>query len=102
MAEKVSPEVVLKIARLARLSLTETEVIRLSDELSAIIGYFEKLNELDTDGVQPTSHTLDIVNALRADSARESLVISDVTFSAPCVRENLFFVPPIKEEEESA
>ena len=101
MASKVSPEVVLKIASLARLSLTDEEIERLSVELSSIIGYFEKLNELNTDSVEPTSHTLDIVNAFRKDVVKESLTVELATEAAPSISENLFAVPPIKEEETS-
>lgn len=101
MPTQVSKETVRKISGLARLSLSDAEIERLSLELTSIIGYFEKLNELDTKSVEPTSHTLDVVNALRKDIVRESLPVSEALAAAPKIEENLVAVPPIKEEETS-
>ena len=64
---------VLHVARLARLELAEEEVERMARELSAVLDHIEKICELDLDDVAPTSHVIDVVNALRADEPRPSL-----------------------------
>ena len=58
---------VLHVARLARLELTDEEVERMAAELSHVLDHIEKIRELDLDGVPPTSHVVDVVNALRPD-----------------------------------
>ena len=62
---------VLHVARLARLRLTEDEVERMSGELSTILDHIEKINELDLEGVEPTSHVIDIENVLSGDERHE-------------------------------
>ena len=64
---------VLHVARLARLELSDEEVERMSVELSKVLDHIEKIRELDLEGVPPTSHVVDVVNALRADEPRPSL-----------------------------
>jgi aspartyl-tRNA(Asn)/glutamyl-tRNA(Gln) amidotransferase subunit C len=58
---------VLHVARLARLELTEPEVEKMANELSKVLDHIEKISELDLDDVPPTSHVVDVVNALRPD-----------------------------------
>jgi aspartyl-tRNA(Asn)/glutamyl-tRNA(Gln) amidotransferase subunit C len=60
-------EDVKHVARLARLELTEAELERMAAELSKVLDHIEKIRELDLDGVEPTSHVVDVVNVLRAD-----------------------------------
>jgi aspartyl-tRNA(Asn)/glutamyl-tRNA(Gln) amidotransferase subunit C len=74
---------VLHVARLARLELTDDEVERMASELSKVIDYIEKIRELDLEGVPPTSHVVDVVNALRADEPRPSLAAEVALRSAP-------------------
>ena len=76
-------EQVLHVARLARLDLTEEEVERMAAELSHVLDHIEKIRELDLDGVPPTSHVVDVVNALRADEPRPSLPAEVALRSAP-------------------
>lgn len=64
---------VLHVARLARLELSEDEVQRMAGELSKVLDHIEKIGELDLDDVPPTSHVVDVVNALRADRPAPSL-----------------------------
>lgn len=66
-------EQVLHVARLARLALSDEEVDRMAAELSAVLDHIEKIRELDLEGVPPTSHVIDLVNALRADQPEPSL-----------------------------
>jgi aspartyl-tRNA(Asn)/glutamyl-tRNA(Gln) amidotransferase subunit C len=84
---------VLHVARLARLELTEDEVGRMSRELSAVLGHIEKIGELELDDVAPTSHVVDVVNALRADEPRPSLPREVALAAAPEVVDDGFGVP---------
>jgi aspartyl-tRNA(Asn)/glutamyl-tRNA(Gln) amidotransferase subunit C len=74
---------VLHVARLARLDLGDDEVERMSAELSKVLGHIDKIRELDLEGVPPTSHVIDVVNALRADEPEPSLPVEVVLASAP-------------------
>ena len=67
MAKKIDESQVRQVAKLSRLDLTDDEVARFSIELSAIVEYIEKLNELDIDSVEPMAHCLPIGNVFRAD-----------------------------------
>jgi aspartyl-tRNA(Asn)/glutamyl-tRNA(Gln) amidotransferase subunit C len=84
---------VLHVARLARLELTEDEVARMSDELSAVLGHIEKIGELDLDGVAPTAHVVEVSNALRPDVVVASLPHEVALASAPAVADGGFRVP---------
>jgi aspartyl-tRNA(Asn)/glutamyl-tRNA(Gln) amidotransferase subunit C len=66
-------EQVVHVARLARLDLAEDEIERMAGELSKVLDHIEKIRELELDGVEPTSHVIDVVNALRPDEPRPSL-----------------------------
>lgn len=74
---------VLHVARLARLRLSDEEVTTIAGELSSILGHIEKLSELDLDGVAPTTHVVDVGNALRPDEPRPSLPRDIVLEQAP-------------------
>lgn len=80
---KLSREEVLHIARLARLGLTEAEVVRLSEQLSNILEHFEVLQQVDTTGVPPTAQPNTLQNVLRADEIKPSLPQSEVLANAP-------------------
>ena len=73
MGTMLSPEVVDHVARLARLELTDAERDKMAVELSKILEHIEAIQKLDLDGVEPTSHVVDLVNALRADVPHRSL-----------------------------
>ena len=68
----IDREQVLHVARLARLELSDEEVTQIAGELSGILEHIEKIGELDLDGVPPTSHVVEVANALRADEPRPS------------------------------
>jgi aspartyl-tRNA(Asn)/glutamyl-tRNA(Gln) amidotransferase subunit C len=70
---EISREEVLHVARLARLALTDEEVERFREQLSAILEAVGKVSELDLEGIPPTSHPLDLVNVLAEDEARPCL-----------------------------
>ena len=90
----LSRDQVLHVARLARLELTEEEVRRMSEELSKVLDHIEKIGELgDLDDVPPTSHVIEIDNALRADEPRPSLARDLALASAPDADDRGFRVP---------
>ena len=89
----IDREQVLHVARLARLELSEDEVSRMTGELSAILEHIEKISALDLDGVPPTSHVVDVPNALRADEPRPSLPREVALAQAPDVADDGFRVP---------
>jgi aspartyl-tRNA(Asn)/glutamyl-tRNA(Gln) amidotransferase subunit C len=74
---------VLHVAKLARLDLSEDEVERMASELSHVLDHIEKIRELDLDGVPPTSHVVDVVNALREDEPQPCLPVEVALQSAP-------------------
>jgi aspartyl-tRNA(Asn)/glutamyl-tRNA(Gln) amidotransferase subunit C len=84
---------VLHVARLARLRLTDEEVERMSAELSEILDHVERIGELDLDGVQPTSHVVDVENVLRPDEPRPSLPRERALANAPDATDDGFRVP---------
>jgi len=81
------------VAKLARLELSETEKDRFTEQLNAILSYAAKLNELDTDHVEPTSHVLPLHNVLREDVARASWPLDEVLLNAPDEEDGQFRVP---------
>jgi aspartyl-tRNA(Asn)/glutamyl-tRNA(Gln) amidotransferase subunit C len=89
----LSRDQVLHVARLARLELTDEEIERFSGELSKVLDWIEKIGELDLEGVPPTSHVIDVENALRADEPRPSLPREQALASAPDAALGGFRVP---------
>jgi aspartyl-tRNA(Asn)/glutamyl-tRNA(Gln) amidotransferase subunit C len=90
----ISREDVLHVARLARLELTDDEVDRFADQLSAILEAVSKVDELDLADVEPTSHPLDLANVWAEDDPRPSLPVDEALANAPD-RDGMFFrVPP--------
>jgi aspartyl-tRNA(Asn)/glutamyl-tRNA(Gln) amidotransferase subunit C len=89
----IDREQVLHVARLARLELSEDEVSRMTGELSAILEHIEKISALDLDGVPPTTHVVDVPNALRPDVPRACLPREVVLANAPAVDDDGFSVP---------
>lgn len=79
----LSREQVIHVARLARLALSQEELERMAGELSHVLDHIEKIGELDLDGVEPTSHVVDVVNALRPDEPEPSLPRDVVLAAAP-------------------
>jgi aspartyl-tRNA(Asn)/glutamyl-tRNA(Gln) amidotransferase subunit C len=81
------------VARLARLELTDAEAERMASELSKVLDHIEKIRELKLDGVPPTSHVVDVVNALRPDEPWESFPAEVALRSAPEPLSGGFGVP---------
>jgi aspartyl-tRNA(Asn)/glutamyl-tRNA(Gln) amidotransferase subunit C len=84
---------VLHVARLARLRLTGEELERMPEELSKILDHVERMNELELEGVEPTSHVVELQNVLREDVPRPSLTRERALEGAPDVADGGFRVP---------
>ena len=95
MAEKIDQAQVRKIARLSRLELTEAEVEEFTGQLSAMLDYVAKMNELDTDNVEPLAHCLPVSNVFREDCVEESLGTEKTLANAPQRDGEFFKVPKI-------
>jgi len=94
----IAREDVEHVAELARLALTAAEKDQFSAQLNSILTYIEKLNELDTRDVEPTSHVLSMSNVFRDDDVRPSLDRTEVLRNAPEESHFFFKVPRIIEE----
>lgn len=79
----LTPQEVLHIARLARISLTPADVDRFTAQLSGILDHFAALSAVDTEGVEPTAHPLPLSNVMRADIVAPSLSQDDALANAP-------------------
>jgi aspartyl-tRNA(Asn)/glutamyl-tRNA(Gln) amidotransferase subunit C len=98
MAKKIDKAQVRKVAKLARLELTEKEMEEFTVQLSAILDYMEKMNELDTANVEPLAHCLPISNVFRDDSIKASLGTEKTLANAPQRDGEFFKVPKILDE----
>jgi len=87
------------IADLASLKLSEEEVEKFSKQLSDILDYVEKLDELDTEDIVPTAYTIPVKNVMREDKVEESLELDKVLQNAPEQKDNQFRVPKIMDED---
>jgi aspartyl-tRNA(Asn)/glutamyl-tRNA(Gln) amidotransferase subunit C len=84
---------VLHVARLARLRLSEPEVETMAAELSGILEHVDRIGKLDLEGVEPTSHVVELENVWRADEPRPSLSQEDALASAPDPQDGAFRAP---------
>jgi len=91
----VSREDVLHVAALARLEVAPEQVESFQRELGAILEHFQKLNELDTSNVEPTSHALALVNVFREDVPQPSLTQEEALANAPQKAFGHFRVPKV-------
>jgi aspartyl-tRNA(Asn)/glutamyl-tRNA(Gln) amidotransferase subunit C len=95
MASPLSPDDVAHVARLARLELTDEELENFTRQLGAVLEHAADIEALDTSGVPPTAHPLDLVNVLREDERRPSLDRDEVLAMAPEAEDGRFRVPRI-------
>lgn len=102
MVKKIDEAQVRKVAKLSRLELSEAEIEEFTGQLSAILDYVEKMNELDTENVEPLAHCLPISNVLREDHAKESLGAEKALANAPQRDGNFFKVPKILDDSSGA
>jgi aspartyl-tRNA(Asn)/glutamyl-tRNA(Gln) amidotransferase subunit C len=85
------------VAHLARLALTPEEEARMAAQLGNVLGYIEKLKEVDVTGVEPTAHAFPMVNVTRSDEVRPSMTQEEALRNAPSHANGLFLVPRIVE-----
>ena len=90
----ITREEVLHVARLARLELTDEEVEKFREQLSAILDAVSKVSELDLSDIPPTSHPLELANAWDDDIPHVPLTLDEVFANAPDRDDDLFGVPP--------
>ena len=93
--QKITPEQVRHVAKLARLALDESELPKLTDELESILEYVAKVQSIDTKGVEPMAHALPLHNVLREDVAGETLPVEEVLKNAPETDGSFFKVPKV-------
>lgn len=94
---RISAQDVVQVARLARLHIQEEEIEQMTQQLNAILDYFETLQKIDTTGVPPSTHSVEITNAFREDICEPSLQPEAVLANAPEAEQNMFKVPKIIE-----
>jgi aspartyl-tRNA(Asn)/glutamyl-tRNA(Gln) amidotransferase subunit C len=87
-----------KVALLSRLAFTPDEADRFAGQLSKILEYADKINALDTDGVEPTSHSIPMTNVFREDAPRPGLTREEALANAPEAEDGCFRVPQILQE----
>jgi aspartyl-tRNA(Asn)/glutamyl-tRNA(Gln) amidotransferase subunit C len=95
MTTRITRAEVEHVAQLARLALTEEEIVALTGELGAILDHAAEVSALDTEGVPPTARPVPLVNVFRADEARAGLPRDDVLEAAPEAQDERFRVPRI-------
>ena len=102
MATKIDETQTRQVAKLSRLDLSDDEIKRFSGDLSSILEYIEKLDELDTDSVQPLAHCLPVHNVFRADVPKQSLDAEQAVANAPATHGNYFKVPKVLDDNSGA
>lgn len=95
MSDRLTPDAVAKVARLARLTLTDDELAVATDELGAMLDHFADIDALDLDGVEPMTHPTPIANVMRDDVIAPGLDRDEVLAAAPDAEDGRFRVPPI-------
>ena len=92
---KITESDILKVANLARLELNADDVSSVTAKVGEILNYINKLNELDTDGIEPTSHAISVSNAFRDDVVHESLPQEKALRNGPLQNGEAFVVPKV-------
>ena len=94
---KITVEEVEHVAKLSRLTFSPDETVLFAKQLDNILGYVDKLNELDSTGIEPTSHVLPISNVFKVDEPRPSLTPDEALSNAPERSGDFYRVPKIIE-----
>lgn len=95
---QMSNEMVRSIAELARLKLTDEEVAEYTDQLTSILDYFERLQNVDTSHIEATASVLPLKNVLREDVVGDALSTDEVIVNAPDAQDNQFRVSAVLDE----
>jgi aspartyl-tRNA(Asn)/glutamyl-tRNA(Gln) amidotransferase subunit C len=96
---KITNDVVEYVAHLSRLEFSPEEVTMYTAQLDRILEYMDKLNTVDTTGIEPTTHAIPLVDVMRVDEATVGLSVEESVGNAPERAESFFKVPPIIEAE---
>jgi aspartyl-tRNA(Asn)/glutamyl-tRNA(Gln) amidotransferase subunit C len=91
----ISRQDIEKVALLARLQLTHEELSKMTVELAQIVGYVDQLGEVDTDGIEPMAHAIEMANVFRDDIVAESLPRDEALANAPHRNERGYLVPAV-------
>ncbi len=94
----IDRETVEQVARLTRLALSEPELERMREQLNSILAHLDTLRSLDTEGIEPTSHAVDLVNVMREDEVEPCLPRDAMLANAPDRSGEFFRVPRIIED----
>ena len=94
-AHPITPEALRNVAKLARLSLDDADVSRLTGQLESILGYVNKINQVDVTGVAPLAHALPLHNVLREDVPGPALPLDKILQNAPDAEPPFFKVPKV-------
>jgi aspartyl-tRNA(Asn)/glutamyl-tRNA(Gln) amidotransferase subunit C len=92
---KITPEEVLRVARLARLDIGAADIEKIAAQIGDILAYMDTLKRVDTEGLPPTTHAIALTNALREDQPRASLDPDGALANAPDREDDYFLVPKI-------
>ncbi|QSZ26928.1 Asp-tRNA(Asn)/Glu-tRNA(Gln) amidotransferase subunit GatC [Aceticella autotrophica] len=93
----ITREEVEHVAKLARLKFSDKDLDRLATQLDSILGYVYKLNELNTENIEPTAHIVPISNVFRDDEVKPSMDREKILMNAPNREDGCFKVPKIIE-----
>jgi aspartyl-tRNA(Asn)/glutamyl-tRNA(Gln) amidotransferase subunit C len=98
---EITDEIINHLAHLARLEFSEYEKTELKQDLEKMIGFVEKLKEVDTKGVEPLMHISDAVNILREDAVEKTITKQEALLNAPQTDGNFFIVPKVIKKNNS-
>ena len=102
VAEKLTHDEVRHVARLSRLHLSDEQIEKFAGQLSAILDYISKLNELDVEGVEPMAHALDVTNVMRPDEVKDPMSVETALDNAPDQSPPFFKVPKVLGDDSGA
>ena len=88
---------VKRVARLARLAVTEDEAVRMTGELNGILGFVEQLSEVDVNGVEPMTSVIPMAMKMRKDVVNDGNIADRIVANAPLTEQNFFEVPKVVE-----
>ena len=91
----LSDDQIRRIARLARIAIGEEESAEVRDRLNRVLGLIDQLQAVDTEGIEPMSHALDVVQTLRPDAVTETDQRNRFQEGAPAVEGGLYLVPKV-------
>ncbi|MTH97689.1 Asp-tRNA(Asn)/Glu-tRNA(Gln) amidotransferase subunit GatC [Roseibium sp. RKSG952] len=93
----VDTDTVKRVARLARIKVSEDEATKMTGELNAILGFVEQLDEVDIAGVEPLTSVVEQTMKKRADGVTDGNKAADITANAPASEDHFFMVPKVVE-----